>query len=202
MVRDVAGGRVEFAVASDESRDAASSTFWSLAGRPGAVRQRLESRLKSRIEQIDRVCKLTPDQRSKLNVAGRGDIKRAFARADELKAKYAAGRPGTTAGGSFWMDYRRVSPGDRPSSIVLETARCFRRFCRRRSPPEQTAIREKSIREAVERPASFRRSAGLSAAWTSLAAALEPSSARSSRSLLDRADAARLEDSANTTITA
>ena len=49
-------------------------------GDPDGARRRLESRLKSRIEQIDRVCKLTPEQRNKLNVAGRGDIKRAFAR--------------------------------------------------------------------------------------------------------------------------
>ena len=47
-------------------------------------RRRLESRLKARIDHVDRACKLTPEQKAKLNVAGRGDMKRVFARMDEL----------------------------------------------------------------------------------------------------------------------
>ena len=50
------------------------------------AKRRLESRLRSRIEQVDRVCKINEEQRNKLSVAGRGDIKRAFARAEELMA--------------------------------------------------------------------------------------------------------------------
>ena len=89
-------------------------------GDPERARRRLESRLKSRIEQIDRACKLTQDQRSKLNVAGRGDIKRAFARAEELMAKYASVRPGWIGERRFAREHRRVSPGD-------DGARLFRR---------------------------------------------------------------------------
>ena len=57
------------------------------------VQGRLETRLKSRIAQVDRVCKLTAEQRGKLTVAGRGDIRRTFARIDEIKAKLAIASP-------------------------------------------------------------------------------------------------------------
>jgi hypothetical protein len=57
---------------------------------PDETRRRLDSRLKSRVEQIDRACALSKEQRNKLLVAGRGDIKRSLARLDELKNQFAA----------------------------------------------------------------------------------------------------------------
>ena len=44
-----------------------------------------EARLKSRVAFIDQVCGISRDQRKKLELAGRGDIKRSFDRVEELR---------------------------------------------------------------------------------------------------------------------
>jgi len=50
------------------------------------ARQRLESRLSSEIQQVDELSGLTPEQKKKLELAGRGDIKRLLDRAREKMA--------------------------------------------------------------------------------------------------------------------
>jgi hypothetical protein len=50
-----------------------------------SVRDRLESRLIRVIDQVDQMYDLTPEQEKKLEVAGRGDIKRFFDRFSALK---------------------------------------------------------------------------------------------------------------------
>jgi hypothetical protein len=50
-----------------------------------SARQLGEARLKSRIGYIDQVCRLNPSQRKKLEVAGRGDIKRFFDRVAQMR---------------------------------------------------------------------------------------------------------------------
>lgn len=48
------------------------------------ARQLAEARLKARIGSIHQVCGLTPTQRKKLDVAGRGDVKRFFDLVDRM----------------------------------------------------------------------------------------------------------------------
>jgi hypothetical protein len=50
------------------------------------ARIRLESRLRETLEKIDRISELTDAQKEKLQLAGRGDIKRFFDRAEKLRA--------------------------------------------------------------------------------------------------------------------
>jgi hypothetical protein len=50
------------------------------------ARIRLDNRLRERLAKIDRISQLTDAQREKLQLAGRGDIKRFFDRADRLRA--------------------------------------------------------------------------------------------------------------------
>jgi hypothetical protein len=50
-----------------------------------SARQLGEARLRSRIGYIDQICGLGAHQRKKLEVAGRGDIKRFFDRVDEIR---------------------------------------------------------------------------------------------------------------------
>jgi hypothetical protein len=52
--------------------------FWN--GNASAARQELESQLAAQISDIDRACSLTDTERKKLQLAGRGDIKRFFDR--------------------------------------------------------------------------------------------------------------------------
>ncbi|MGP0065428.1 MAG: hypothetical protein ACLQGP_17720 [Isosphaeraceae bacterium] len=53
-----------------------------------SARKLTESRLKSRIDDIDHHCGLNPDQRKKLVMAGRGDIKRFFDRVQETRNRF------------------------------------------------------------------------------------------------------------------
>lgn len=52
-----------------------------------AVRSRLNSDLSTRVDEIDRHCRLTEAQKQKLLLAGRGDIKRFFDRCEQAKEK-------------------------------------------------------------------------------------------------------------------
>jgi len=56
-------------------------------GNAAGARQRLDSLLAMQIVDIDRACRLTDAQKKKLQLAGRGDIKRFFDRYEEVKQK-------------------------------------------------------------------------------------------------------------------
>ena len=111
---------------------------------PEQVRVRLESRLKSRIDQLDRVCTLSKEQKNKLSVAGRGDIRRLFSQLEDLKSKLA---PGGEIGPRFFAavaEYRDVltekdcfGDGSLYAKILTSTL-----------TPQQVAVREKTEREA------------------------------------------------------
>ena len=57
---------------------------------PDAARQRLETSLSNEVDEIDRTCTLSPAQKHKLFLTGRGDIKRFFDRCEALRKKYVA----------------------------------------------------------------------------------------------------------------
>jgi hypothetical protein len=63
---------------------------WVFGNQGGAVRARahLEAILSQLVDEYDRICGLSPAQRKKLEVAGRGDIKRFFDRVDETRRKF------------------------------------------------------------------------------------------------------------------
>jgi hypothetical protein len=52
------------------------------------VRSRLVSLLTLKVEDVDRACRLSETQKEKLELAGRGDIKRFFDRVDEKRRKF------------------------------------------------------------------------------------------------------------------
>lgn len=57
-------------------------------GNAGAARQRLEQILAVQVEAIGHGCRLTAAQQKKLQLAGRGDVKRFYDRYTALKTKY------------------------------------------------------------------------------------------------------------------
>lgn len=63
------------ALAQDFKLTDAQFSQWLTNGR-GAPTQFLDSQLESQLEHLDEICKLTADQREKLELAGRGDIAR------------------------------------------------------------------------------------------------------------------------------
>jgi hypothetical protein len=68
-----------------------SGTFDELVYGAGSseadVQARLDIRLQQKLEKVDRICGLTDTQKRKLQLAGRGDIKRLIDRAEKLRAK-------------------------------------------------------------------------------------------------------------------
>jgi hypothetical protein len=122
-------------------------------GEKDEARRRLEARLKSRIDQIDRLCKLAPEQRQKLSVAGRGDIRREFAELEEFSKKLASRN-----------DFR--APLDRaiPEQVVAKVIRSresvmdadcfgdgslFSKVLKNTLSREQVAVREKAVKDAA-----------------------------------------------------
>ena len=65
--------------------------FGRLGGSAGA-RSKLDSSLLLRIDDLDRVCRITEAQKNKLRLAGRGDIKRFFDKVEALKRKFQQGQ--------------------------------------------------------------------------------------------------------------
>ena len=57
---------------------------------PDAARERMEMLLSNEIAEFDRTCALSPAQKVKLLLVGRGDIKRFFDRCEILKGKFVA----------------------------------------------------------------------------------------------------------------
>lgn len=55
---------------------------------PEAARWRLDSLLELQIDEYDRACKLSTDQKQKMQLAGRGDIKRFFDRYETAKERF------------------------------------------------------------------------------------------------------------------
>ena len=64
---------------------------WVFGSRtPAAARTRLNSLLTLQIEDVDRTCSLTPEQKTKLELAGKGDVKHLYDRVAEKKRKFQA----------------------------------------------------------------------------------------------------------------
>ena len=62
---------------------------WVFGSRtPAAARIRLNSLLTLQIEDVDRTCALTPEQKTKLELAGKGDVKHLYDRVAEKKRKF------------------------------------------------------------------------------------------------------------------
>ena len=70
----------------------------------GGPNELIESQLGLRIDEIDRACKISPDQRAKLLLAGRGDVKRFMDRVDEKRKKFEEVRKDQNKIGMFHQE--------------------------------------------------------------------------------------------------
>jgi hypothetical protein len=77
---------------------------WVFGRYGGAVgaRTKLDSSLSLRVDDIERVCGLSEEQKKKLRLAGRGDIKRFFDKVEEIKRKYQHGQ--ADAAVNIWQE--------------------------------------------------------------------------------------------------
>jgi hypothetical protein len=70
------------------------------------ARQSLNSLLALQAEHIDRACGLTDAQKKKLQLAGRGDIKRFFDNYEEIKQKFQSLKHDRQKANQIWQDLR------------------------------------------------------------------------------------------------
>ncbi len=138
-------------------------------GDPDRALTQLEARLKLRVEQIDRDCKLTPLQRNKLNVAGRGDIKHAFAHIEELKARYRDFPRGFADAAQLANDLAvyRASLSQRD---CFGEGSLFAKILEKTLTPQQVALREKAVLDALnaQHRSTIRWAVGTLGIWLQL----------------------------------
>ena len=79
---------------------------WVFGGRGTAavIRKRFDSQLLLQVEELERTCGLSESQKTKLQLAGRGDIKRLFDRVDELHKKFQLVKNDQNKFNEFWQD--------------------------------------------------------------------------------------------------
>jgi hypothetical protein len=116
-----------------------------------SARRRLESRWNFRIDQIDRACKLSPEQRSKLNVAGRGDMRRFFAQIDALKAKWAdvAIEVDVQALHARLIEQSADFDAVKTDTDCFGDGSLFSKVLKSTLTPEQMAVRENTAKDAA-----------------------------------------------------
>ncbi len=112
-------------------------------GGSGGARNKLDSSLLVRIQDLERECGLTEAQKQKLRLAGRGDIKRFFDRVQALKRKFQQGQndPNT----NIWQEIQ-------PLQVELNTGlfgddSLYAKTIRRTLSPDQAARFESVSRE-------------------------------------------------------
>lgn len=92
----------------DDGFEMAEANFeqWVFAGAQSAKQgiQRLDSKLKLRVEAIDHICGLTDSQTAKLHLAGQGDIKRFLDDVQVVRQKFLKVRRNRNAFNQIWQD--------------------------------------------------------------------------------------------------
>jgi hypothetical protein len=79
---------------------------WIFQGRgdAGAARDRTQSALKLRIDDVHRICELTEPQKKKLSLAAQGDIKRFFEQVEAVREEFRAVQKDPNAFNAIWQE--------------------------------------------------------------------------------------------------
>jgi hypothetical protein len=73
-------------------------------GNANAGRERIKSRLKLQLDELDRVCGLTETQKQKLTLAAHGDTKRFFDQVEEVRKRFQAVKNDQNAFNQIWQE--------------------------------------------------------------------------------------------------
>jgi hypothetical protein len=102
----------------------------------------LEARLEEKIASIDRICGLTSVQIQRLQLAGRGDIKRFFDRVDSLQSQFQEGRGTDDEKDREWAERLEVEAGTLRRMLntgALENGSLFAKILKKTLTAEQAA---------------------------------------------------------------
>lgn len=126
----------------------------------------IESQLTLRVDDIDRTCKVSPDQRAKLLLAGRGDVKRFMDRVDEKRKKFEEVRKDRNKVGMFHQELQPLRLAF--SGGLFGTGSLLEKTLRRTLDEEQAEKYQGALRER----AAYRYGAAVDFLSTKLARAL------------------------------
>jgi hypothetical protein len=103
----------------------------------GKSKARLLALLELQVAAVDRSCELTEQQREKLKLAGRGDIKWLFDELDDARDEFLTVRRDQEKFNKFWPEVQPLQ-GKLNSGIFNESS-FFHRILKRTLDPKQTA---------------------------------------------------------------
>ncbi len=111
----------------------------------GAARGRLDSLLTLNVEDLERTCGLTPVQKKKLLLAGRGDIKRFFDRIEEMRERFTKGQNDQNQFARLWQEVQPLRNAYHAGFFGEESI--YAKTLRATLTPEQVAKHEEVVRD-------------------------------------------------------
>lgn len=111
--------------------------FGNVGNRDAGI-QRMNSMLELRCDAVDRACSLSPEQKDKIQLAGRGDIQRYLNQVELVRDKFMAVRKDQNRFNQIWQD---ISPlQQRLNSGFFNDDTMLVKIIRGTLTPEQTVI--------------------------------------------------------------
>ena len=117
------------------------------AANAGVARNKLDSLLTLSVEDLERSCSLTPAQKKKLMLAGRGDIKRFFDHVEEIRKKFEKTRNDQNQFGNVWQDIQTLQSAFQAGVFGDESI--FSKSVRATLSAEQVAKHEKIAQDRL-----------------------------------------------------
>ena len=107
------------------------------SGSAAAGRARINSQLKLKLDELNRVCDLTAEQQKKLTLAARGDMKRFFDQVEEVRRKFLKVKNDPNGFNNVWQE---ISPlQQKLSAGLFGDTSLFAKTIRRTLNDEQQA---------------------------------------------------------------
>ncbi len=111
----------------------------------GTARNKLDSMLTLHVDGLERTCGLTPLQKKKLLLAGRGDIKRFFDQIDDLRKKFTKNKNDQNVFGQLWQEVQPLRNAF--TTGFFDKDSIFAKSIKATLTPEQTARHEEVIHD-------------------------------------------------------
>ncbi len=127
---------------NDFMMDEANFDQWVFqgSGNAAAGKARLESQLKLKIDELTRVCQITDEQKKKLTLAARGDMKRFFDQVEVVRKKFIAVKNDQNAFGNIWQEIQPLQQ-KQSAGLFVETSLFGKALARTLSEEQQAQYR-------------------------------------------------------------
>lgn len=119
---------------------------WVFGGKTTSqVTKRLDSLLLLQVESVERACELSDAQKKKLQLAGRGDMKRFFSAVEEKRKKFREARRDQNRFNNIWQEIQPLQL--RFNSGIFDEKSLFYKVLKRTLDPDQSEEYEEREQE-------------------------------------------------------